>query len=183
MSGQSAEMACPQPGLLATVPRTPPARGRAEPPTAARSGPKTAPFLSCKQQLSFRLKAFRRRHLAAGRRTPESCKQQLSSGTSLDFGSTSAPQAPAVGILQTTTSWRADGFCRITEVEPCSPPIRSMTFIACTRKCCSFKPASTIEWVPHPRRCYPCQNRGKCGRFIPGLTRCSVMRKSHCNEQ
>src|SRR5262249_27594161 len=37
---------------------------------------------------------------------------------SLDTGGTSAPQTAAVGILQTTTSWHADGFCRITEIAP-----------------------------------------------------------------
>src|SRR5580765_5178485 len=50
-----------------------------------------------------------------GLRTTESCKQQLSSSASLDSGSTSSPQTTAVGILQTTTSWRPGGFCRITE--------------------------------------------------------------------
>ena len=81
--------------------------------------------------------AFDLKHSAAevwllGAGPPESCKQQLSSGASLDFGSTSAPQTAAVGILQTTTSWHAGGFCRITEIAPCSPPIRSTTCIACT---------------------------------------------------
>src|SRR4029077_20973342 len=47
-----------------------------------------------------------------------SCKQQLSSGASLDSGSTSAPQTPAVGILQTTTSWCPGSFCWITEIRP-----------------------------------------------------------------
>ena len=27
-----------------------------------------------------------------------------------------------------------------------------------------------VECVPHPRRCHQLQNRGNCGRFIPGLT-------------
>src|ERR1700677_631283 len=118
MPGQSAEVALPQPRLLAAVSRATPAGRRAESPTAARSGPKAASARSCKQQLSFRPKAFRRRDLAAGPRTPESCKQQLSSGASLDSGTTSAAQAPAVGILQTTTSWSRGEFCRITEVTP-----------------------------------------------------------------
>src|SRR3954453_3580670 len=103
-------MAIPESRLLAAVSRT--ARGlrRAESPAAARTGPETATDRSCKQQLSFRPKAFRRRGLAVGRRTPGACKQQLSSGASLDFGSTSTPQTPAVGILQTTTSWYTGGF-------------------------------------------------------------------------
>src|ERR1700722_11348214 len=116
MPGQSAEMALPQPRLLAAVSRATPAGRRAESPTAARSGPETASARSCKQQLSFRPKAFRGRGLAPGRRPPESCKQQLSSGASLDSGSTSAAQAPGFGILQTTTSWYPGGFCRINRV-------------------------------------------------------------------
>jgi hypothetical protein len=104
MPGQSSEMACPQPRLLAALSRATPCRRRAQPPAIARSGPKTASSRSCKQQLSFRPKAFRCRDLAAGRRSPKSCKQQLSSSASLDPGSTSAAQTPGFGILQTTTS-------------------------------------------------------------------------------
>ncbi|MCZ2154546.1 MAG: hypothetical protein LC114_11700 [Bryobacterales bacterium] len=51
--GQSAEMARPPPGLLAAVSAAAPGRRRAEPPTAARSRPKTPSAQSCKQQLSF----------------------------------------------------------------------------------------------------------------------------------
>src|SRR5471030_2509284 len=110
-------MAFPQPGLLAAVSPTTPGLGRAEPPTAARPGSEAASARSCKQQLSFRPKALRRRDLASGCRSPESCKQLLSSGASLDSGSTSAPQTPAVGILQTTTSWCPGSFCRITDLD------------------------------------------------------------------
>src|ERR1700722_3030247 len=116
MPGQSAEMALPQPRLLAAVSRATPAGRRAESPTAARSGPKTASARSCKQQLSFRPKAFRRRDLVAGPWPPESCKQQLSSGASLDSGITSLAQTSGFGILQTTTSWQPGGFCRINEI-------------------------------------------------------------------
>ena len=116
---QFAEVALPPSRLLAAISRAAPGCRRAEPPTAARSGPETAAVRSCKQQLSFRPKAFRCSSLAAGIRPPESCKQQLSSRASLGFGSSSAPEATRVGILQTTTSWRAGGFQRITEVAPC----------------------------------------------------------------
>src|ERR1700733_701799 len=109
MPGQSAEVALPQPRLLAAVSRATPAGRRAESPTAARSGPKAASARSCKQQLSFRPKAFRRRDLAAGPRTPESCKQQLSSGASLD----SAMSPPNDNVLLTGSAWRG-GFRNIS---------------------------------------------------------------------
>jgi hypothetical protein len=129
---QRAEVALGPSGLLAAVSGTAPGHCRAEPPAAACSGPETASARSCQQQLRFRPKAFRCRGLASGVRSPGSCKQQLSSGASLGSGSTSAPETAAGAILQTTTSWRLGGFCRITEVASCSPPIRSTTCIACT---------------------------------------------------
>ena len=87
---QSAEMARRSSGLLAAV--SPAASGcrRAEPRAAASSGPKTSAARSCKQQLSFRPKTFRRWGLAAGARPAGSCKQQPSSGANLGFRSTSA---------------------------------------------------------------------------------------------
>src|ERR1700691_4009676 len=154
MPGQPSEMAVPQPRLLAAVPRATPSRGRAQPPTAARSGPKTAAARSCKQQLGFRPKALQCRDLAPGRRPPESCKQHLSSGASLDSGSTSAAQAPGFGILQTTTSWYPGGFCRITEIAPCSRPIRSTTCTACTGPSAGrcARSNGTCAWAGTPSR-------------------------------
>ena len=152
MPGQPAEMAVPQPRLLAAVPGETPSRGRAQPPTAARSGSETASARSCKQQLSFRPKAFHRRDLAPGCRPPESCKQQLSSGASLDSRSTSAAQAAGFGILQTTTSWYPGGFWRITELAPCLRPIRSTTCTAYTGPSAgrSAKSSGTCAWAGTP---------------------------------
>ena len=108
--------AAPQPGLLAAVSRATPSRRRAEPPTAARSGPQAAPARSCKQQLSFRPKAFRCRDLAPGRRPPESCKQQLSSGASLDPGSTSRRRKPPLSeSCKQQRPGSQTAFCRINE--------------------------------------------------------------------
>src|SRR3954469_18683036 len=128
---QSAEVARPPSGLLAAVSRAAPHDRSAESRATAPSGPETSAARSCKQQLSFGPKTFRCRGLAAGTQPAESCKQQPSSGASLDFGSTSAPETTRVAVLQTTTSWRPGGFDRITEVALCSPPIRSTTCIAC----------------------------------------------------
>src|SRR6266700_4231955 len=49
MPGQSPEMALPQPRLLAALSPAAPSRGRAQPPTTAGSGPKTAPARSLDQ--------------------------------------------------------------------------------------------------------------------------------------
>ena len=117
LPGQSPKMALPQSRLLEAVSAEESRLRRPKPPAAATPGPEASPLRSCKQHLSSGPKAFRRTGLARRPRRGGSCKQQLSSGANLGDRSTSAPQAPAAAVLQTTTCWCG---CRSCRCKPCS---------------------------------------------------------------
>jgi len=64
-------------------------------------------------------KAFRSSGLAGWGERPGPCKQQLGYGPSVGNRSTCATSAPPASVLQTTSFWRANRFCRINKDERC----------------------------------------------------------------